>query len=152
MSITGTSSPGGQVLIRFPLPCKIGESTCPSTADKKLRCEPATCIWTADHWPDVPIPYLWGFGFVGGQSVWGPTIFLILHPKLIPILIIAKPENMPWKTRLKLVPSTAHIITAWIYSVLQLYKSPPPLSLGAWISGHGLYQGSRCKDAFSDMG
>ncbi len=67
--------PGKRVLIRFPLPYKIGKSTCPGNADEKLRCEAATYIWIRDHCPDVPIPYLWGFGFVGGQSVWEPRTF-----------------------------------------------------------------------------
>jgi hypothetical protein len=61
--------PGRRVIIRFPLPYKIGESTYPGNADEKLRCEAATFIWIQDNCPDVPIPYLWGFGFVGGQSV-----------------------------------------------------------------------------------
>jgi hypothetical protein len=61
--------PGRRVLIRFSLPYKIGESTCPGNADEELRCEAATFIWIRDHCPDIPIPRLWGFGFVGGQSV-----------------------------------------------------------------------------------
>jgi hypothetical protein len=56
--------PGRRVLVRFPLPYKIEESTCRGNADKKLRCEAATFIWIGDHCPDVPIPYLWGFGSV----------------------------------------------------------------------------------------
>jgi hypothetical protein len=63
-------NPGKRVLIRFPLPYKIGESTFPGNADEKLRCEAATYIWIRDHCPSIPIPHLWGFGFVGGQSVW----------------------------------------------------------------------------------
>lgn len=42
---------------------------CPGNADEKLRCEAATFIWIQEHCSEVPIPTLWGFGFVGGQSV-----------------------------------------------------------------------------------
>lgn len=31
-----------RVMIRFPLPYKLGESVCPGNADEKLRCEAAT--------------------------------------------------------------------------------------------------------------
>lgn len=61
--------PGRLVIIRFPLPYKIGEATSPGNADEKLRCEAATFIWIRENCPQVPIPQLWGFGFVGGQSV-----------------------------------------------------------------------------------
>ncbi|EDN94991.1 predicted protein [Sclerotinia sclerotiorum 1980 UF-70] len=64
--------PGRRVMIRFPLPYKIGESTFPGNADEKLRCEVATFIWIQENCSHVPIPYLWGFGFVGGQSFTKP--------------------------------------------------------------------------------
>lgn len=67
--------PGRRVLIRFPLPYKIGESTHPGNAEEKLRCEAATYIWIQDYCPDVPISYLWGFGFAGGQSVYDSNAF-----------------------------------------------------------------------------
>lgn len=59
-----------KVLLRIPLPYKVGESLYPGNADEKLRTEAATFIWINDNCPDVPIPRLWGFGFPGGQSVW----------------------------------------------------------------------------------
>ncbi|TAQ85261.1 hypothetical protein B7494_g6423 [Chlorociboria aeruginascens] len=74
--------PGKRVLIRFPLPYKIGEFPHPGNADEKLRCEAATYIWIRDHCPDVPIPYLWGFGFSGGQSFTQPGSSP-LHTRLI---------------------------------------------------------------------
>lgn len=69
--------PGKRVLLRIPLPYKVGESTYPGNADEKLHTEAATFIWIQDNCPDVPIPYLWGFGFPGGQSV-GPARSQIL--------------------------------------------------------------------------
>lgn len=59
--------PGRRVLLRIPLPYKVGESACPGNADEKLRTEAATFIWIGC--PDIPIPYLWGFGLPGGRSV-----------------------------------------------------------------------------------
>ena len=67
--------PRRRVIIRFPLPYKIGESTCPGNADEKLRCEVATFIWIREHCSNVPIPHLWGFGLVGGQTVKNPNTF-----------------------------------------------------------------------------
>jgi hypothetical protein len=37
--------PNKRVLIRFPLPYKVGESKYPGNADEKLRCEAASFIW-----------------------------------------------------------------------------------------------------------
>lgn len=58
-----------KVFIRFPLPYKVGESHYPGNAEEKLRCEVATYIWMQSNCPDIPIPYLRGFGFPGGQTV-----------------------------------------------------------------------------------
>ena len=60
---------GKRVIIRFPLPYKIGELEYPGNADEKLRCEAATYVWIEENCPDVPIPRLWGFGFSNGHSV-----------------------------------------------------------------------------------
>ncbi|KAI9839089.1 MAG: hypothetical protein M1837_002228 [Sclerophora amabilis] len=76
-----TRHPGKRVIIRFPLPYRIGESRHPGNADEKLRAEVATFLWIQDNCPDVPIPRLWGFGFPGGQS-------------------FSAPENVPNPTRL----------------------------------------------------
>jgi len=58
-----------RVMIRFPLPYKIGESTHPGNAEEKLRCEVATYAWMRSHGHSVPIPRLWGFGLPSGLSV-----------------------------------------------------------------------------------
>jgi len=58
-----------KVLLRFPLPYKIGEAFHPGNAEEKLRCEAATYLWLQAHCPDVPIANLRGFGFPSGQSV-----------------------------------------------------------------------------------
>ena len=60
-------SPPKRAPIRFPLPYKIGELKYPGNADEKLR---ATFIWVQEHCPEISKPQLWGFGLVGGRSVW----------------------------------------------------------------------------------
>ncbi|OGM43005.1 hypothetical protein ABOM_009277 [Aspergillus bombycis] len=52
-----------RVLIRFPLPYKVGEIQHPGNADEKLRCEAATFIWIRQNCTSIPIPRLWGFAF-----------------------------------------------------------------------------------------
>lgn len=63
-----------RVMIRFPLPYKVGEALNPGNVDEKLRCEAATFIWIGQQQLDIPIPRLWGFGFPGGQTVGKPCI------------------------------------------------------------------------------
>ena len=58
-----------KVIIRIPLPYKLGESCHPGNAEEKLRCEVATYAWIQQNCPTVPIPRLLGFGFPGGHSV-----------------------------------------------------------------------------------
>ncbi|KAJ5925860.1 hypothetical protein N7454_007370 [Penicillium verhagenii] len=48
------------------------ESAYPGDVDEKLRCEVATFVWLQENCPEVPIPRLWGFGLVGGQSFTTP--------------------------------------------------------------------------------
>jgi hypothetical protein len=67
-----------KVMLRIPLPYKVGESTHPGNEDEKLRTEVATFIWLEENCPDVPIPFLWGFGFPGGRSVCG-TIYRLFN-------------------------------------------------------------------------
>ncbi|TVY16373.1 hypothetical protein LARI1_G005886, partial [Lachnellula arida] len=73
-----SKSPRTRVLLRIPLPYKVGESEYPGNADEKLRTEAATFIWIEDNCPAIPIPHLWGFGF--------PAFM--------------KPENAPFMTRM----------------------------------------------------
>lgn len=65
----GKNRPERRVMIRFPLPYKVGEENFPGNADEKLRCEAATYIWIQENCPDVPIPQLLGFSFCGSQCV-----------------------------------------------------------------------------------
>ncbi|PWY72153.1 hypothetical protein BO94DRAFT_569142 [Aspergillus sclerotioniger CBS 115572] len=61
------------VLVRIPLPYKIGEEIKPGNVDEKLRCEAATYIWIRQNCPNVPIPSLHGFAFPDGQTFVEPA-------------------------------------------------------------------------------
>ena len=58
-----------QVMVRFPLPYRIGEDSCPGNADEKIRCEVGTYAWLQEKCPTVPIPHLYGYGFTAGKKV-----------------------------------------------------------------------------------
>lgn len=57
------------VLIRFPLPYRVGEATKPGNSDEKVNCEAATYAWLQENCPSVPIPKLYGFGLSTNQRV-----------------------------------------------------------------------------------
>lgn len=61
--------PRRQLMMRFPLPYRIGEECCPGNADEKIRCEVGTYAWLQENCPTVPIPQLYGFGLSTGQTV-----------------------------------------------------------------------------------
>lgn len=64
------------VLVRIPLPYKLGEAFRPGNVDEKLRCEAASYIWLQQNCPDIPIPFLYGFGLPDGQTVgWTPCSY-----------------------------------------------------------------------------
>ncbi|RDL41490.1 Uncharacterized protein BP5553_01469 [Venustampulla echinocandica] len=67
-----TPSSARVVLVRIPLPYKVGEALCPGNVDEKLRCEVATYIRMQEMCPDIPIPFLFGFGFPDGQMFTTP--------------------------------------------------------------------------------
>lgn len=73
VDIDAVGFPNKRVIVRIPLAYKLGEAENPGNAEEKLRCEAATFIWIKEQCPEVPIPYLWGFGFPSGQCVHGPT-------------------------------------------------------------------------------
>lgn len=60
---------GKQVMIRFPLPYKVGESFCPGNADEKIRCEAGTYAWLQGNCPEIPIPQLYGYALSSGETV-----------------------------------------------------------------------------------
>lgn len=62
-----------RVMIRFPLPYRVGEKTNPGNADEKIRCEAGTYAWLQENCPDIPIPALYGFGLSSGKKVRLPS-------------------------------------------------------------------------------
>jgi len=58
-----------RVLVRIPLPHKVGEAEFPGNVEEKLRCEAASYLWIQEHCPKIPILYLFGSGFPDGQTV-----------------------------------------------------------------------------------
>ncbi|KAB8213342.1 hypothetical protein BDV33DRAFT_66606 [Aspergillus novoparasiticus] len=59
---------GHRVLVRFPLPYRIGEDFRPGNGDEKVRCEAGTYAWIEENCPDIPIPRLYGFGMATGET------------------------------------------------------------------------------------
>lgn len=60
---------GKRVLLRFPLPYRVGEAFNPGNSDEKIRCEAGTYAWLQDHCPEIPIPKLYGFALSSGEVV-----------------------------------------------------------------------------------
>lgn len=61
--------PGTRVLLRLPLPYRLGEEFRPGNSDEKIRCEAGTYAWLQENCPDIPIPRLYGFATSGGETV-----------------------------------------------------------------------------------
>ncbi|KAL9607871.1 MAG: hypothetical protein Q9167_007260 [Letrouitia subvulpina] len=69
--------PEMRLMIRFPLPYKLGEEECPGNAEEKLRCEAASYIWVQKNCPDIPIPRLRDFAFQDNQCGLTPGYLLV---------------------------------------------------------------------------
>ncbi|KAE8354801.1 hypothetical protein BDV28DRAFT_163879 [Aspergillus coremiiformis] len=59
---------GDRVLVRFPLPYRIGENSRPGNSDEKVRCEAGTYAWLEENCPEIPIPRLYGFAMATGET------------------------------------------------------------------------------------
>lgn len=60
---------GSRVLLRLPLPYRLGEEFRPGNSDEKIRCEAGTYAWLQENCPDIPIPRLYGFATSDGETV-----------------------------------------------------------------------------------
>lgn len=67
--ITIDSWHGKRILIRFPMPHRVGEIFRPGNVDEKIQCEAGSYAWLQENCPDVPIPELYGFALSTGESV-----------------------------------------------------------------------------------
>ena len=132
---------GRKVLIRFPLPYRVGEFRYPGSAEEKLRCEVATYIWIHRNCPAVPTPCLWGFGFPGGQSVCASkgtedypasrtsaNLVHIVHHS--PKRVLLCPTRMAF--------STNSIISVQVPTPFSICSPRTPPRPGDWISGYRL--------------
>lgn len=69
--------PQHRVLLRVPLPFKLGEAFRPGNADEKIRCEAGTYAWLQENHPDIPIPQLYGFSLSSGETVSLSKLYII---------------------------------------------------------------------------
>ena len=60
---------GERVLLRLPLPYRVGEAFRPGNADEKVRCEACSYAWLKDNCSDIPIPHLYGFALSTNETV-----------------------------------------------------------------------------------
>ncbi|KAI2722587.1 hypothetical protein CBS147332_3516 [Penicillium roqueforti] len=60
--------PRKRVILRFPLPYRIGDDFRPGNGDKKIQCEAGTYAWLQQNCPDIPIPRLYGFALSTGET------------------------------------------------------------------------------------
>lgn len=58
-----------RVLMRFPLPYRVGDRFCSQNGDEKVRCEAGTYAWLQQECPTVPIPHVYRFALSTGQRV-----------------------------------------------------------------------------------
>lgn len=59
-----------KLLMRFPLPYRVGEAFRPGNCDEKIRCEAGAYSWLEKNCPEIPIPKLYGFALSTGEMVW----------------------------------------------------------------------------------
>jgi hypothetical protein len=76
----GRKQQGQRVLIRFPLPYRIGEAFRPGNGDEKIQCEAGTYAWLQQNCPDIPIPRLYGFATSTGETVCERSIYDVATP------------------------------------------------------------------------
>ncbi|GFG19491.1 hypothetical protein IFM5058_10143 [Aspergillus udagawae] len=64
----GRQQPGQRVILRFPLPYRVGEGFRPGNGDEKIQCEAGAYAWLQQNCPNVPIPRLYGFALSTGET------------------------------------------------------------------------------------
>ena len=113
--------PKNRVLIRFPLPYKLGETLNPGNMDEKVRSEAATYIWMRQNCPETPIPYLWGFGIGNNLHVRAVFRNALCH------MLTMEPVHSAWKRSMVFAMSLSHpkfpTITISTISLFSLHSS-----------------------------
>jgi hypothetical protein len=61
------------VIMRFPLPYRVGDDFSPGNSDEKVRCEAGAYAWLEQECPAIRIPRIYGFGLSSGKCVCLPV-------------------------------------------------------------------------------
>lgn len=69
-------------MMRFAIPHKLAEPKYPGTVNEKVASEVGAYVWMQEMCPDIPIPRLYGFGFLGGGCVSTAPFSLTPFPSL----------------------------------------------------------------------
>lgn len=93
-----------RVMVRLPLPYRVGERVCPGNADEKVRCEAGAYAWLQQNCPSVPIPFLHGFGLSNTLHVRGTAsqiyAFVVRFLRLIMVFTqYTSMRNLPFLSR-----------------------------------------------------
>lgn len=80
--------PRKRVILRFPLPYRIGDDFRPGNGDEKIQCEAGTYAWLQQNCPDIPIPRLYGFALSTGE-----TVRDLLHLQYINLIVENSSQN-----------------------------------------------------------
>ncbi|KXG46373.1 uncharacterized protein PGRI_052290 [Penicillium griseofulvum] len=90
--ITIGSQQNKRVLLRFPLPYRVGEAYNPGNGDEKIRCEVGTYAWLQENCSEIPIPQLYGFALSSGE------VFTLLGclPLFSRYLCLARQKLLSW--------------------------------------------------------
>jgi hypothetical protein len=116
--------PGRRVLIRFPLPYRVGEAFQPGNGDEKIRCEAATYAWMQENCPDVPIPQLYGFGTSTGETTsFNQRVWPVAN-KLTQVLLVYSTTKSPLFHALFPAPTPPTFVMAWTFCPFTI--CPPP--------------------------
>ncbi|KKK15238.1 hypothetical protein AOCH_000385 [Aspergillus ochraceoroseus] len=98
--VTIDSWHGKRVLMRFPLPYRLGERFRPGNCDEKLLCEAGSYAWLQRNCPEVPIPRLYGFALSTGETFtrheflpFFPRYFQLLRQKILSWVKDSTPSN-----------------------------------------------------------
>ncbi|EER39373.1 conserved hypothetical protein [Histoplasma capsulatum H143] len=89
-----------QMLMRFPILHRVGESFRPGNSDEKIRYEAGTYTWLNENCPSVPVPKLYGFALSTGQSytaaeklAWLPRCFHHIRCQILNLFGYAVPSK-----------------------------------------------------------
>ena len=113
---------GKRLMIRFPLPYRIGENPHPGNADEKIRCEVGTYAWLQENCPNVPIPQLYGFGLSTGQTVC--MHLTIFQRDSLLIVLVHPPRQSAFCNPCHSVSTPSSVKVARLPDSISIYSAP----------------------------